>query len=96
MSRGDDAGIHRDGFPSPKALDRPLLEDAEKLHLGARAEVADFIQEERSAMGLLEAADSPRFRTGEGAALVTEQFRFEQRLRERCAVDGKERTIGAR
>ena len=43
------------------ALERPLLEDAEELDLGARRDVADLVEEERAALGQLEAT-APRAR----------------------------------
>ena len=77
-------------------LDRLVTADAIKLAVGEHAQqarlqfrrhVADFIEEQRAALGLLEAAAAHRLGAGESAALVTEQFRFEQVPRHRRGVD---------
>jgi hypothetical protein len=58
--------------------------------------VADLVEEERAAVGLLEAAAPRRLRAGECAALVAEQLALEQVLGYRRGVDRDERTRGAR
>ena len=50
------------------------------------AHVADFVEEQRAAVGLLEPADALLVGAGEGALLVSEQLRFEQVLLQRGAV----------
>ena len=50
------------------------------------AHVADFVEEQRAAVGLLEAADALLVGAGEGALLVAEQLRLEQVLLQRRAV----------
>ena len=49
-------------------------------------DVADFVQENGAAIRLLEPSDPAFVRAGERAALVAEQFAFEQLRRERCAM----------
>ena len=51
------------------------------------AHVADFVEEQRAAVRLLESADALLVRAGERALLVAEQLRFEQVLLQRRAVD---------
>src|SRR5204863_352965 len=53
-------------------------------------ELADVVEEERAALGELDAAAAPRERAGERAALVPEQLALEQLLGQRRAVDGDE------
>jgi hypothetical protein len=53
--------------------------------------VADLVEEQGAAVGLLEAAPPLRRRTGEGAALVTEQLGFQQVLRNRSGIQRDER-----
>src|SRR6185437_10620158 len=54
-------------------------------------EVADLVQEEGAAVGLLEEA-APRFvGAGEGAAIVAEELALEETLGHAGAVDGDER-----
>ncbi len=46
-------------------------------------------------LALLELADAPLGRPGEGALLVAEQLALQQRLGNRRAVDRQERPVGA-
>ena len=50
------------------------------------AHVADFVEEQRAAVGLLEAADALLVGAREGALLVAEQLGLEQVLLQRRAV----------
>ena len=52
-----------------------------------RRHLADLVEEERAAVGLLEEALLVAQRAGEGAALVAEQLALEQVLGQRAAVD---------
>ena len=60
-----------------------------------RGHVADFVEEQRAAVGLLELADPPAVGAGERPALVAEQLAFQQRLRDGRAVDRQERAATA-
>ena len=53
----DDAHIDLDGFVAADALDFAFFEDAEQLGLHGQRHVADFVEEEGAAVGLLELAD---------------------------------------
>ncbi len=64
-----------------------LLQDAQDLGLRARAHVADFVEEQRASVGLLESPDPLLVRAREGTLLVAEQFGLEQVLLQRRAVD---------
>ena len=55
VRRADHADVRPDGLGAADALERLLLEDPEQGHLGARRDVADLVEEERSALGQLEA-----------------------------------------
>ena len=59
-------------------------------------DLADLVEEERAAVGELEAADAVLDRTGERAAHVAEELALEQLARDRAAVDAHERTVLAR
>ena len=96
VRRGDDAHVDRDGLVAADALERPLLEHAEELHLHGRRDLADLVEEERAAVGLLEAADAPLVRAGERALLVAEELALEERLGERRAVERDEGRLRAR
>ncbi len=95
MRGGDDAHIHGDRFLAAEALQAFFLKHAHEFHLRAGRHVANLVEENRAAVRLLEAADAPQFRAGERAALVAEQFAFEQRFGNRRAVDGDERRLRA-
>ena len=95
MSRRDDAHVDRDRLASADSLDGSLLQHAEQLGLRARRQVANLVEKQRAAVGLLEAADAPGVGAGERAALVAEELALEQRLGDRGAVDRDERLVGA-
>ena len=65
------------------------------MRLGVGAHVADFVEEQRAAVGLLEAADALLVGAGERPLLVAEQLRLEQVLLQRGAVDLDEVAPGA-
>ncbi len=57
--------------------------------------VSDLIEENRSAIGLLEPANPARIGPGERAAFVTEQFAFQKCFGNGGAIDRDERSGGA-
>src|SRR6185503_15096571 len=71
-----------------------VLEEAKELHLRALRQFADLVQEDCSAVGHLEASGLRPDGPGEGAPLVPEEFRLEERLGERAAIDRDERRLG--
>jgi hypothetical protein len=58
----------------PQPLDLVLLEDAQQLGLHVRAQAPDLVQEDRPAVGQLEAAEPPLVGPREGPLLVAEQL----------------------
>ena len=90
-----DAHVGRDRLVPADALELLLLQHAQHLGLRGRGHVADLVEEERAAVGLLELADALPVGAGERALLVAEQFALEQRLGDRGAVDRQERLVGA-
>ena len=78
VRRGDQAHIDLDGAGAAEPLELVLLQHAQNLRLRARTHVADFVEEQRAAVGLLEAADALAVGAGERALLVAEQFGLEQ------------------
>ena len=75
---GDDADVDRHRPRAADAVDDALLDRAQQLGLQPHVHLGDFVEQQRAAVGLLEFADPPRHRAGEGALLVAEQFGFEQ------------------
>jgi hypothetical protein len=88
---GNEAHIRAQSLVSPDALKGALLTDhAQQLHLRAGVDLSDLVEKDGAAIGLLEPADAALMRPGERAALVPEQFAFEQLRRERRAMHGDE------
>ena len=88
---GDDPDVDAHGPFAADAHDLAVLDDAQQADLRGERELADFVEEERAAVGLLEPALPARGRAGEGALLVAEQLRVDQLGRDRAAVDAAER-----
>jgi hypothetical protein len=72
-----------------------FLQHAQQLDLEGRAGVADLVEKDGAAVGLLEAAAAVFIGAGEGAALVAEKFGFEQLVGQRAAVLDDEGLVGA-
>ena len=91
----DDAHVDRPRLARAEHLVGAVLEDAEQLHLRARVEIADFVEEDRAAVGNLEAAPAIGARVGEGPADVAEHLALEERGRDAAEVHLDERTAPA-
>ena len=78
------------GCDAADAVDLALLDGAQQLGLQADVHLADLVEQQRAAVGLLELADAPGDGAGEGALLVAEQLGFQQGLGDGGAVDGDE------
>ena len=72
-------------------LELPLLQDAQELDLHGRGQVSDLVEEERAALGQLEAALPRCHRAREGALLVAEQLALDHPFGQRGAVHLHER-----
>ena len=96
VGRGDDAHVDADRGLAADAVELALGEHPQEPRLERQRHVADLVEEERAAVGLLEAAAALRIRPGEGAALVSEQLRLEQIRGDRSRVERDEGTLGAR
>ena len=83
---GDDAHVDLDRRLATDAIELALGQHAQQSRLQRQAHVADLVEEQRAAVGLLEAPAAQRVGAGERALLVAEQFRFQQLAREsrRC------------
>jgi hypothetical protein len=96
VRRGDHAHVRLERGVPADAVVLAVREHAQQPDLQVRRHVADLVEEQRAALGLLEAAAPRALRAGERAALVPEQLALEQVLRDRRRVDRDERTRGAR
>ena len=92
---GDDADVGVQHARAAEAHELALLEHAQQLGLHRRRHLADLVEEQHAAVGLLDAARLGGDRAGERAALVAEQLRLEQLVGQRRAVDGDERPVAA-
>ena len=82
-------GVARPGLAD--ALELLVLQEAQQLGLQRRRDLADLVEEQRAALGRLDAARLVAHRAGERAARVAEQLAREQLLGQRRAVDHDER-----
>ena len=96
IRRRDDPDVHLQRHGAADALESLLFERAENLGLQRKRQIADFIEEQRAAVRHLELARLAVRGARERAFLVAEELGFEQRFRDRRAVDGHERPVGAR
>ena len=95
VGRGDDAHVDAHRLVGAQRLDHPLLQHAQQLGLRGHRHLGDLVEQQRAAVRGAEAAVALLDRAREGAALVTEQLRLQQRLGERRAVDRDERPCRA-
>ena len=78
------------------ALERLVLQQPQHLGLHGQRHVADFVEEKRAAVALLELADAAAVGPGEGPFLVAEQLALQQVFRDGRTVDRQERRLGPR
>src|SRR5579862_2165499 len=95
LGGADDAHVDAQHLVAAERHHLAVLDHVEQPRLEREGHVADLIEEERAAVGLQDSA-SAAFTggTGKGAGLVTEELALDQRLRNRCAVDGDEGFVG--
>ena len=91
VRRREHAYVHLDRLVATDALYLLILEYAQELGLQAEVELADLVEEDRAAVGLLELADLAGVRAGERAFLVSEELALHQLTRDGGAVDHHER-----
>ncbi len=76
---------------------KPLaVQHAQQLGLAFGRQLADFVEEQRPLVGLLEQAGVGAVGTAEGPLDMAEQLRLEQSRRDGGAVDGDQRAVAAR
>ena len=71
--------VHR--ARASESLELPLLQDAQQLRLELDRKVTDLVEEQRPAMRDLEPPGLAGMRTGESAALASEQLALDERRR---------------
>ncbi len=95
VGRSDDPDIGLDRRAAADGHILALLEDAQKTGLGLERHIADLVEEQCAAFGLLEPAGSLAVGAREGALFVAEQLAFDQLARDRRHVDRHERAVAA-
>src|SRR5581483_3167387 len=90
MGGGDDADIGLDRLVSADPIEMAVGEHTQQTRLQIRRHVADLVEKQRAALGLLESSAAHRLRSGEGAAFVPEQLGLEQLLGNGSGVDRDE------
>src|SRR4051812_14492749 len=95
IGRGDDADVDRAGALLADAFEIAFLQYAQQLALQFERDLADFVEEQRAAIGELEPADAVARRAGEGAADMAEELALEQFARDRGAIDADQRPVAA-
>jgi len=95
VRRRDDPHVDRDRFLSAEPLDLPSLQEAQQARLALDRHVADLVEKQRTAVRRFDPAHAPLVRAGERAALIAEQLRLQQVMRNRPAVDRDERPLAA-
>ena len=78
VSGHDDADTDLDGLIATDAFDFTFFEDAKKLGLHGDGHIADLVEEESAALGLLEFSDVASGRAGESTFFVAEEFGLDQ------------------
>jgi hypothetical protein len=90
VRRGDDARVDDVHLVVAEPSHLAALEEAQQLDLRRQRHVADLVEEQRAALGLLDQAATRLRRAREGAAHVSEQLAFDEAFGQRRAVDGHE------
>ena len=73
----------------------PVLQHPQELHLAARVQLADLVEEDRPAARQVEAPPAVLLRVGEGSAHVAEHLALEQGRRDPAEVHLDERAVPA-
>ena len=95
MGRADDADVDAGALAvGADRLDLAGLEEAEQQRLHPQRHLADFVEEDRAAVGDLQQARPVAVGVGEAALDVAEQLGLEQRVGQAGAVDGDQRLAG--
>ena len=95
VAGGENADVDANGRVAADAVDFALLDGAQQFGLHAHIHFADFVEQERAAMGRFEFTGAPGEGAGEGAFFVAEQLAFQQGFGNGGAVQRDERAAGA-
>src|SRR5262249_11926503 len=96
VRRRDDADVDRCRLGGTEPLDLALLKHAQNLGLRLQAHVADFVEKDRSTIGLFELADLSFGGSRKRPLFVPEKLRFDEILGDGGTVDLHEPFAAAR
>ena len=94
VGSGNHARVGLDGDVPAHPVKMPVAQHTQQAGLQVKRHVADFIEKQRAALGLFEAATAHGLRAGERATLMTKQLAFKQPLGNGCGIDGNKRSVG--
>jgi hypothetical protein len=92
----DETHISGNRFATSDAFEGPLAENAKDFHLCGEVDLADLVEEKRSALGLFKATDAPLESSCERALLVAEKLACQKLGRERGAMNRHKFLLRAR
>ena len=95
VGRRKDPDVYRCLMCLADATHLAFLQYAKELYLHRQGQLSDFVEEDRASVCCPEDSHVPMRCTGERTFLVAEEFRFDQCLRERSAVDDEKRRVTA-
>src|SRR6266850_2987841 len=95
IRRRDHPHVHPGRPARPHGFELLLLENAKKLHLRLEGQLTDLVEEDRAAIGELEAADAALQGTGEGTLHMPEQLALDQARGDCAAVHLHQRAVAA-
>jgi hypothetical protein len=96
VGRGDDPHVGPDRRDRAQWLVGPLLQHAKEAHLHGRRDVPDLVEKEGAALGRGKAPWLVSLGVGEGAFLVAEELRLQERIGQRRAVESDESPLAPR
>ncbi len=88
IGAGQEAGIHLDGNRLAHRHHLLLLQHAQQLGLEAEGDIADFIEEDRAAVGRADDAQHALLGPRKGPANVAEELALEERFADARTIDG--------
>ena len=91
----NDPHIGFNGTVAADAVKMAIGQNTQQTRLQIKGHVANFVQEQSAALGLLKTTTARRLRTREGTSLMAKEFAFQQVFGNGRCVDGHKRTIGA-
>ena len=93
IARGQHAHVNIYGIAGADALERFFLQHAQQFRLQRQIDLADFVEQNRAAIGQFKAAGPRAVGPGERAAFVAEQFAFHQLGRQDRAIQADQRSV---